>query len=267
MSGFKNIKFVKMHGLGNDFMLLDGIRQSINIDSLPIAQWADRHSGVGFDQLLLLLPSNNADVLCRIFNSDGSEAEQCGNGMRCIASYLYNQGFVTSRSITIETRMSIVEAFVREDQQVEVSLGVPILEPGWVTLTIPSYNKPFKLFVLSLGNPHAIMTVDSLDDFPVEVVGRAISTHSHFPKGINVGFMQITDKDNLILSTYERGTGKTLACGSNASAAVVAGILNHQMNSTVAVYLPRGKLAIQWQGKDKPLKLIGDTKSVFNGQI
>lgn len=262
------ILFHKMHALGNDFMLIDATQQSVNSDRLPVRAWGDRHTGVGFDQLLLLMPSSVADVKCRIFNSDGSEAEQCGNGMRCVALYLAEQEKIPTKTTTIETAGGLVQAEVLSGQEVQVSMGVPVLTPGWMDLTIPSLKKPVRVFALSMGNPHAILEVESLADCPVEVIGREISTDPSFPKGVNVGFMQIRDQHHLLLRTYERGAGLTLACGSNACAAAVTAILHCSVSSPVNIASQLGSLQLNWHKKNMAsVKMTGTVAFVYGGEI
>ena len=261
----RKIHFRKMHGLGNDFMLIDTRLQPVDPASLPIRQWADRHTGIGFDQLLLLMPSSKATVFCRIFNPDGLEAEQCGNGMRCVARYLYESGQASADSLTIETLGGIVQANLRAPDRIEVILGVPIPNPGWLTLSIPVYASPLRVFSVSLGNPHVILQVDSLKDFPVGVIGHAISTHEQFPGGVNAGFVQRIDSTTIALRTFERGAGETLACGSNACAAAVAGICQHELVSPVTVLLEKGSLQVSWKGSDTAVRLVGDASSIYEG--
>lgn len=267
MADKRIISFCKMHGLGNDFMLIDGIRLSVKPEDLSVQAWADRHTGVGFDQLLLLMPSSSADAKCLIFNSDGSEAEQCGNGMRCVALYLHESGITTQKTVTIETRGGTVQAEILPDKQVQVTLGIPVLDPGWIDLEISSLKKSVRVFALSIGNPHAILQVDALQDFPVTIVGQEISTHRQFPSGVNAGFMQVLDRHRIALRTVERGAGETLSCGSNACAAAVAGILNGQLISPVAVQLPLGTLNLTWDSVSLQIKLGGPAAVVFSGEI
>ena len=264
MSALQSVHFWKMHGLGNDFMLIDARQQCINPDFLPVSAWADRHTGVGFDQLLLLLPSKNADVFCRIYNSDGSEAEQCGNGMRCVAFYLSDLS--DSDIFTIETLSGIVKAKCHLHSQIEIAMDMPQLHPGWVSVPV-SQTDFLKVFALSLGNPHAILRVDQLNNFQVTEVAKKIAAAPDFPQGVNVGVMQILDKQTLKLRTFERGAGETLACGSNACAAAVTGILHHNMTSPVSVRLPLGELKIIFDKEWGILKMRGKAALVFKGDI
>lgn len=261
------IHFSKMHALGNDFMLIDARFQPVDPALLPVSEWADRHTGIGFDQLLLLLPSDKATVACRIFNLDGSEAEQCGNGMRCVARYLYDSGHLTQNQLTIETLGGRVEATFHDQNRIEVNLGVPCLQPGWREIVVPASPDTFKVFCLSVGNPHAILQVDSLKDFPVELAGKQISTHEKFPGGVNVGFVELLNQSTIHLATFERGSGVTLSCGSNACAATVMGICHLGLVSPVNVQLPKGNLEIFWKGEGSSVSLVGSATKVFEGTM
>ena len=260
------IPFRKMHGLGNDFMLIDGTLQPVDAKTLSVQAWADRHTGVGFDQLLLLLPSRTADVYCQIFNADGSEAEQCGNGMRCVAHYLYESGRVAnSRTLTIETRSGKIQAERQGAHQIEVEMGVPVLLPGWLELDVSFSAQPVRVFSLSLGNPHAILSVDALEGFPVGAAGKSIGTHDQFSSGTNAGFVEKLNSHEVRLKTWERGVGETQACGTNACAAAIAGIHQGSLVSPVTVHVPRGQLTVVWQGEGQPVRLQGEAREVFTG--
>jgi diaminopimelate epimerase len=262
------IKFTKMHGLGNDFVIIDSIRQSIQIGQIPIQKLSHRYTGIGFDQLIWISPSSRADFSCRFFNTDTSEAEQCGNGIRCVARFLHENGLTQKKQMTLETKAGIVKVNIHDYDNIEVSLGIPSLQ-GKKTLALDTYHKDSNLYdvaVLSMGNPHAILSVDSIKNFPVRHIGQLIATHPTFPQGTNVGFMQVIDQDKVLLRTYERGVGETLACGSNACAAVVAGIVNHALNKRVTVELELGQLQIQWQGENQPVIMTGPAVRVFDGE-
>lgn len=258
------IQFSKMHGLGNDFMVVDGISQTFAITDIPFQQLANRHTGVGFDQLLLIKPSNVADFACQIFNSDGSEAEQCGNGMRCIARFIHESGLNSNKKLQIETKAGIIAIDIHDFAHIRVNMGQPHIDSG---KEIECEGQLLKLSILSMGNPHAILQVPSVTTFPVFEIGSKISTHSMFPQGINVGFMEIIDRQRIRLRTFERGAGETLACGSNSCAAVVAGITNQLLDSKVMVELALGNLQIEWQGRDEPVIMTGPAKNIFNGVI
>lgn len=264
----KLIEFAKMHGLGNDFIVIDGISQDFPSHEIDIARLAHRHLGVGCDQILLLQKSLKADLLCKIYNADGSFAEQCGNGMRCVARFAHENKLIHKNTLSIETAAGIVSAIIHDYDSIEVAMGVPAFDP----LLAPLYDLEIdattvKLTALSLGNPHAIIKVDSLNHSPLTRLGAKISTHSLFPKGTNVGFMEIVNSEHVRLRTYERGVGETFACGSNACASVVAGILNFSLANKVKVELPFGELWVQWDGELKQVILTGPAASVFLGRF
>lgn len=268
--------FSKMHGLGNDFIVIDGISQPIDLKKLPIKKLANRHVGIGFDQLLLILPSKKADFACSIFNSDGSQAEQCGNGMRCIARFIHENKLSDKKSISIETKAGIVDILIRDYDHIDVNMGLPRFEPFEVPFNADRirllYEIPleddqpgFALSVLSMGNPHAILQVASVKTFPVAQFGPVFSTHRLFPQGTNVGFMEIVNPAHIRLRTFERGAGETLACGSNACAAVVAGIRNNLLENNVKVELSLGDLWVKWEHEKAPVILTGPAMLVFSG--
>lgn len=250
--------FYKMHGLGNDFVVINGISQNIDVKKIPIPQLAHRHTGIGFDQLLLILPSTQADVFCKIFNADGSEAEQCGNGMRCIARFIHEQKLTEKKSIRIETKSGVVHALIHDYDTIQIEMQTPIFSA--------EKSPSAELIILSMGNPHAILQVDSVKDAPVTTEGSRIATHAIFPQGINVGFMEIVNPKHIRLRTFERGVGETLACGSNACAAVAAGIQHYSLDSKVKVELALGNLWIEWPKKTGPILLTGPASNVFMGK-
>ncbi len=257
-----------MHGLGNDFVVIDSIRQTIYPTSSQITHWADRHTGIGFDQLLILLPSKSADLTCKIFNADGTEAEQCGNGMRAVARYAHESGLISKKTLRIETLAGIVHATIHDPpnyKKIAVSLGIPTHHQNTIdAIAISAYEK---IHTLSLGNPHAIIKVTNLQDFPVLPTAEKISALNIFPQGVNCGFMEIIDAHHIHLRTVERGVGETLACGSNASAAVITGIRHHGLISPVNVQLLYGSLEIHWAGENQEVILIGPASTVFSGSI
>ncbi len=261
----QTINFTKMHGLGNDFIVIDAIHQKINITDLTIPTLSHRYTGIGFDQLLWLSSSTKADFSCRFFNADGSEAEQCGNGVRCIARYIHENKLLNKNKFWIETKASLVEVLIKDYAEIEVKLGIPIIEEN-IQLSLQN-NMIYPLSILSLGNPHAILLVETLENFPITTIGSQIATHQSFAHGINVGFVQIKNSHHIILRTYERGVGETLACGSNACAAVVSGILNQQLAPDVTVELPLGTLQIQWAGPGMPVIMTGPAEKVFDGVL
>lgn len=270
------LKFCKMHDLGNDFMIVDAIHQTIDINNIPISLLSDRHRGIGFDQLLLITPSSNADFACRIFNADGSEAEQCGNGMRCVARFVQEEQFTKKKSLALETISGVVDVIIHSYNHIAVNMGIPCFEPEKIPfitekiathyeLSIHTAAPPLPFTVLSIGNPHAILHVPAIKDVPVADIGSKIALHPTFPKGTNVGFMEIMTPQKIRLRTYERGVGETFACGSNACAAVVAGILNHGLDHKVIIELAYGNLLVEWVGKNSPVILSGSATRVFSG--
>lgn len=270
--------FTKMHGLGNDFAVINGISHPLDLKKIPLKQLADRHVGIGFDQLLIILPSKNADFACRIFNSDGSEAEQCGNGMRCIARFLHENKITNKKTISVDTNAGITDISITDYDQIDVNMGYPRFDPFEIPFKADRirllYEIPlddgqpgFALSVLSIGNPHAILQVASVKTFPVAQLGPIFSTHRLFPKGANVGFMEIVNPAHIRLRTFERGAGETLACGSNACAAVVAGIRNNLLEKKVKVELSRGNLWVQWSNEKAPVILTGPAMHVYTGTL
>lgn len=267
-----------MQGLGNDFVVIDAITQPIAMSVALIQQMADRHFGIGFDQLLLIEPTHNsaADFNYRIFNADGSEVAQCGNGARCVASYLHEQGYATQTEIKLATQNGILIAKIMPDKTVTVNMGIPTFDPAqipFITETItPRYdltleNEKIKINAIGLGNPHAVIFVDDVDQAPVTTLGPKIEIHPAFPQRTNVEFCQIINPKQIRLRVFERGVGETLACGSGACAAVVAGIMNQSLDSEVKVDLPGGQLKVQWVGIDTPVWMRGPAEPVYNGQF
>lgn len=273
----QTLKFVKMHGLGNDFVVMDGISQQIKLSAPHIKQWSHRHTGIGFDQLLLIEKSKTADFYCRIFNSDGSEAEQCGNGMRCVARFLIEEHLTNQKVIRVETKSGIILAKAHDFDNIEIDMGIPVFEPKDIPLSVPhcqplypieiTSQETINMAALSMGNPHAIIFVDSLAKYPIQSMGSMIATHKLFPKGTNVGFVEVMAPNHIRLRTVERGAGETFACGSNACAAVVAGIINRQLDHTVMVELELGQLNIEWNGHNHAVKMTGPASRVFAGII
>lgn len=258
------ISFTKMHGLGNDFVMINTLSENIPIEKLPISRLADRHIGIGFDQLLLITDSKKADFGCQIFNSDGSETEQCGNGMRCVARFIHEEKLSPNSKFTVETKGGIVELMFHDVKNITVSMGIPKLKESY---EIELDSHLFNLFNVSMGNPHAIVSVPNLNNVSVHDLGKKISTHSFYPQGTNVGFMEMVSDEHIRLCTFERGAGLTLACGSNACAAVVFGILKHRLKDKVKVELPLGELLISWQGEGEPVFMTGPAERVFDGKL
>lgn len=272
-----SIKFTKMHGLGNDFMVIDGINQSIELNKEQIAQWADRNFGIGFDQLLLVETTDLKDVefKYRIFNADGCEVEQCGNGARCFARFVREKGLTENSTIPVETATGIITLEMISDTDVRVNMGAPKFSPESIPLKAPlqkSYDIDFHgttitFSAVSMGNPHAVIVVDDINTAPVKEVGLYLQGHALFPQSVNVGFMQILNKETIKLRVFERGVGETIACGTGACAAVVAGQQLNLLNNNVRVNVAAGHLDIEWIGSDNPVMMTGTTASVFEGEI
>jgi diaminopimelate epimerase len=271
------LPFCKMHGLGNDFVVLESIRQAVDIKKIAIPRLADRHLGIGFDQLLLVEKSTHADFACRIFNADGSEAKQCGNGMRCVARFVLEEHLTQQASLTIATPSGLVKVFIQDFDHIQVNMGPPCFLPAQIPFLVNKaaalYDEirldapagPLFFAILSMGNPHAILRVSAIKNFPVTEIGAKIATHPAFPQGANVGFMEIMHPQHIRLRTFERGVGETLACGSNACAAVVAGIINGWLEHKVTVELEYGNLFIEWEGKEAAVVMSGPAARVFSG--
>jgi diaminopimelate epimerase len=273
-----NIKFSKMHGLGNDFMVIDGINQSISLNSALIARWADRHFGIGFDQLLLVEKPESSSALFkyRIFNADGSEVAQCGNGARCFARFVREKGLTQESLIPVETRNGLLLLKVIDDEMVEVNMGVPDFEPAQIPLLsdqrldhyhIVLNGQTISFSALSIGNPHALIQVDDVDMADVETIGPALESHALFPERVNVGFMQIVDRSHFRLRVYERGSGETLACGSGACAAMAAGNRLGLLDNSATAQLAGGQLQLSWKGEGHPVMMTGSTAKVYEGDI
>ena len=270
------ILFTKMHGLGNDFVVINAISQSIDLTAEQIRLLAHRHFGIGCDQLLLAEPSAIADFRYRIFNADGGEVEQCGNGARCFARFVIDQGLTTQRTINVETARGLIQLHVRDDGQITVDMGRPDFQPSALPFNATKAQREYPLTVgdqtltigaVSMGNPHAVTAVNKIGDAPLTELGPLISSHPRFPQGVNAGFMQIENRQHIRLRVYERGVGETLACGSGACAAVAIGRQWNSLDETVTVELPGGTLTIHWSGGDQPLSMTGPATSVFEGQI
>lgn len=275
------IKFTKMHGLGNDFMVIDAISQKIALTQQQIHQLADRHFGVGFDQLLLVEPaeSKSVDFRYRIFNSDGGEVEQCGNGARCFARFVVEKGLTDKRDVVVETQSGIITLNNQEDGQVTVDIGVPQFAPEDIPfigqladrykleLELKTGAEVVEVGVVSMGNPHAVMLVPDIDSAPVETFGPLIEHHRLFPKRVNAGFMEIVDRNNIKLRVYERGVGETMACGTGACAAVVVAQKWGLLNDQVDVMLLGGELRIKWPGEGRTVHMTGPAETVFEGVI
>lgn len=273
-----DIKFTKMHGLGNDFVVIDSINQDINLTSEQIRFIADRRFGVGCDQLLLVQKPQTAraEFRYRIFNADGGEVEQCGNGARCFAKFVIDKGLTVNKEIPVETSSGLIVLALESNGEVTVNMGVPGFEPESLPFTSDIQAAEYELqtsigclsiAAVSMGNPHAVLEVESVDNAPVETLGPEVENHPRFPERVNVGFMQIVSSDSIRLRVYERGAAETLACGTGACAAVAAGRLQGKLAESVKVSLPGGELVIRWAGENEPLFMTGPATHVFEGKI
>ena len=283
------LKFTKMHGAGNDFVVIDAINQQIDFNTDQWRRLGDRRFGVGADQILVVERplEPGCDFRYRIFNSDGGEVEQCGNGSRAFVRFVSEKGLTDKRSIRVQTMAGIIEPRLEDDGSVTVDMGAPVLEPAAVPfdsagltgrpegrdtlwpLSLRQGGAEHTVFVsvVSMGNPHAVQTVDDVDNAPVAEFGPQIEQHPRFPKRVNAGFMQVVHRQHVKLRVYERGAGETLACGTGACAAVVAGIRRGLLDSPVRVSARGGELSIAWAGEGEPVYLSGPAVTVFEGEI
>jgi diaminopimelate epimerase len=272
------LKFTKMHGAGNDFVMLDGVRHKIELTPEQLRLLADRHFGVGCDQILIVEKTENkeADFRYLIFNADGGEVEQCGNGARCFMRFVHDQRLTTKREIVVETHGGLISPRLEQDGRVTVNMGAPIFDParipfdggsGEVSETLEVAGETLNISVLSMGNPHAVQVVEDIEHAPVKEAGPLIEHHPRFLKRVNASFMQVMDRHNLRLRVYERGTGETLSCGTGACAAVVTGIRRGLLDSPVNVATRGGTLTIAWDGDGAPVLMTGPAITVFSGEI
>ena len=272
------LKFTKMHGAGNDFVVLDGVHQDIELSPEQLRLLADRHFGVGCDQILLVEKAVNkeADFRYRIFNADGGEVEQCGNGARCFLRFVHDKKLTSKREIVVETSSGLISPRLEQDGRVTVNMGAPVFDPALIPFEGGSSAVSEPLVVaggtlnvsaLSMGNPHAVQAVDDIESAPVEKLGPLIEHHPRFPKRVNAGFMQVMDRHSLRLRVYERGAGETLSCGTGACAAAVAGIRRGLLDSPVSVATRGGVLTIAWGGEGTPVMMTGPAITVFAGEI
>ena len=272
------LHFTKMHGLGNDFVVIDAINQSVQLNTHQLRHLADRRLGVGCDQILLVEASDRPDSAFRyrIFNADGGEVEQCGNGARCFARFVREKGLTDAERITVHTRAGLMELIVQDDGLVTVDMGAPILEPVDIPfealVRAPRYalsveGETLEIGAISMGNPHAVLEVPHIDSAHVAQLGPLIESHPRFPNRVNAGFVEIVDRSHIRLRVYERGAGETLACGSGACAAVVAGRLWNELDESVEVELRGGNLVVSWAGENEPVLMTGPATFVFEGTI
>lgn len=272
------VKFTKMHGLGNDFVVIDAINQSISLTPEQARFIADRHFGVGCDQVLLIERPRTpgVDFAYRIYNADGGEVEQCGNGARCFARFVRDQGLTAKNELVVETMCGVIRPRIETDGQVSVEMGVPRTHPKDIPFVAEAESLSYaviangcsvELSVVSMGNPHAVLRVEDVSRAPVAELGPLLESHARFPARINVGFMEVVDSSHIRLRVYERGVGETLACGTGACAAVVAGRRQGWLDEKVAVDLPGGRLQVSWQGPNEPVWMTGPAARVFEGSL
>ncbi len=275
------IKFTKMQGLGNDYVYIDATKEMPANPSKLAQNVSNRHFGIGSDGLILICPSNVADFQMKMYNPDGSEAEMCGNGIRCVGKFVYDKHLTNKTTLTIETLAGIkeLELFLKDNQvdRVQVDMGLPIFEATQIpvvskespvlNLNLMVEDRDFTFTCVSMGNPHAITVVQDVESFPVEKYGPIIETHHFFPNKVNVEFIEILDRHNIKMRVWERGTGETMACGTGACAVAVAAILNNLTERQVSVHLPGGILQIEWNAKDNHVYLTGQATTVFEGQL
>jgi len=279
------LRFTKMQGAGNDFVVLDGISQRVELSAAQLQRLADRRFGIGADQILLVQRPGQPglDFRYRIFNADGGEVEQCGNGARCFVRFVHERGLTHKRAIRVETLGGVIEPRLEDDGGVTVDMGTPVLEPASVPFDaegraaraeqhdrlwpLQIHGRTAELSVLSMGNPHAVQVVVDVEQAPVAKDGPVIEHHRRFPRRVNAGFMQVLDRHTIRLRVWERGVGETLACGTGACAAAVAGILRGALDSPVAVHTRGGELRIAWAGAGRAVLMTGPAEAVFDGEI
>ncbi|WP_299597731.1 diaminopimelate epimerase [uncultured Microbulbifer sp.] len=272
------LKFTKMHGLGNDFVMVDGITQRVKLSPEKVRQIADRHTGIGCDQLLLVEAPRNPDLdfRYRIYNADGSEVENCGNGARCFARFVRERRLTSKEKILVETAAGTLALNVQGADQVSVEMGAPVLEPAQIPFEADIQAETYPLVVdgetynigaVSMGNPHAVLLVEDVFNAPVDSLGPAIECHPRFPAKVNVGFLQIEDRGKARLRVWERGVGETRACGTGACAAMVSARLRGLVDEELQITLPGGTLTIHWPGPGEPVTMTGSATAVYHGQI
>ena len=272
------LKFTKMHGLGNDFVVLDATARSLQLSAAQLRSIADRHFGVGCDQILQVDPprESGTDFYYRIFNADGGEVEQCGNGARCFLRYVRDKGLTAKTEVRVGTRAGVIVPRLEADGQVTVDMGVPVFDPPRIpfdaseralTYNLDVQGKLLVISVISMGNPHAVQIVADVDNAPVASEGALIERHARFPERVNAGYAQVLDRAHIRLRVYERGAGETLSCGTGACAAAVAGIMRGLLDARVRVTTRGGDLAIAWAGEGEPVMMTGPAVAVFDGEL
>jgi len=272
------LKFTKMHGAGNDFVVIDGVRQEIYLTPEQLRLLADRHFGIGCDQILVVKRSQNeeADFRYLIFNADGGEVEQCGNGARCFVRFVHDQKLTNKREIVVETKSGLISPRLEDDGRVTVNMGAPIFEAARIPFTSDSdaliqplevNGEILQITAVSMGNPHVVYVVEDVEQAPVATLGPLIEHHPRFPKRVNVGFIQVVDRGHIKLRVFERGAAETMSCGTGACAAVVSGIRRGLLDNLVQVATHGGVLTIGWDGADAPVMMTGPAITVFTGEI
>ncbi|CAL4324982.1 diaminopimelate epimerase [Buchnera aphidicola] len=272
------MNFSKMHGLGNDFVIINKINQFFNISSIQIQKLSDRNTGIGFDQLLIVEKSDdlNFDFFYRIFNSNGSEVSQCGNGARCFAYFVFLKKITHKKQLVLKTHTNIIYVKIYNKYQIKVNMGIPVFNPDKIPMLFPEALKKYSIIInskkiffgaVSIGNPHCVIIVNDILKYPIHELGSLISQHVLFPEQINVNFIQIINRNHIIFRVYERGVGETKACGSGACAAVVVGIIQDFLDSKVRVTLLGGDLNISWNGLDHAVYMVGPAEHVYDGNI
>ena len=272
------LRFTKMQGLGNDFVVVDLITQRFSLQEKHIRKLADRHFGIGCDQVLVVETPRRPDVdfRYRIYNGDGNEVEQCGNGARCFAKYVFDKKLTGKKRIKVETNTGIIELSFTDNNQVRVNMGKPELEPAAIpfqadaranSYSLEHEGQRYEVGAVSMGNPHMVLPVDNVAQAPLATLGPPLECHPRFPQKVNVGFMEVISRNEINLRVFERGAGETLACGSGACAAVVSGQLRNMLDQRIKVNLPGGSLTIEWRGEGHPVMMTGPATTVFEGQI
>lgn len=272
------LRFTKMHGLGNDFIVIDAVTEPFEPTTEQVRFWGDRNFGIGFDQLLLVEPprDESTDFRYRIWNADGGEVEQCGNGARCFARFVHDKGLTQKEEVVVETASGIITLKIQPNGWVTVNMGAPILQPAEIPFvadvqaelyTLEVDGETLNVGAVSMGNPHVVTVVEQLDDTVVERLGSKLEQHERFPQRVNAGFMEVVNRAEINLRVYERGAGETLACGTGACAAVVSGILQGRLDHKVMVHVRGGDLSIEWAGDAAPVLMTGPAATVFEGVI
>ncbi len=272
------LKFCKMHGLGNDFVVIEALRQQVRLTPPLIRKITNRHLGIGCDQLLLIEPPSHQelDFDFRYFNSDGTEVEQCGNGIRCMARYLYDEKLIGKSSLKVRSKKGILEIAINHDKSITVNMGIPQLNPADIPFRAPeqaiSYpidiqGEQYEISALSMGNPHAVVQVKDIKNTDVKGIGARLESHPRFTNKTNVGFMQVDNRQKISLRVFERGVGETLSCGTGACAAAASGIQKKILDTPVLVSMRGGALSVDWAGEGKILRMTGPAVKVFSGHI